>query len=343
MIELSVIVPIYNAKDTLERCLDSILDQSFNEFEVIWINDGSTDESEKILQEYKKKDKRIIVIKQKNKRLSATRNVGIKNAKGKYVTFIDSDDWIEKDTFKKVKEQMDKNYEIIRINYMINNEKKENNYKNILYNSKQIKEKVIPDILVGKIPSYSWLLYIKLDTLKKNNWYYNEETKYMEDIEYLLNICYSCKDIYFMNEKLYHYFINTNGMTKSKKNYEKNMYYILDIHKKIINIIKKNDKKYEERRKISDTIYANNIINYAYLSYINNNNKAIFKNIEEITSTNQFKEMSKNFQFKFLPQHLRFQLLLVKYNKINLLKIFFKLKAIARKLKSKQYNNTKKD
>ena len=118
VIRVSVIVPVYNVDKYLRKCLDSLVNQTLKEIEIIVINDGSTDESEKILQEYKKKDKRIIVIKQKNKGLSATRNVGIKNAKGKYVTFIDSDDWIEKDTFKKVKEQMDKNYEIIRINYM---------------------------------------------------------------------------------------------------------------------------------------------------------------------------------------------------------------------------------
>ena len=335
MVELSVIIPIYNAQNTLKRCLDSILNQSYNKFEIICINDGSTDKSYEILQEYQKKDKRIIVINQQNKGPSATRNYGISKAKGKYITFIDADDWIEKDTFKKVKTNMNENYEVIRINYIINNEKKDTNYKNVLYNNMQIKEKIIPEILIGKIPSYSWLLYIRLDILKKNNWYYNEKINFLEDLEFLLNICYSCKEIYFMEEKLYHYSINTSGITKSKKNYEKNMYYILNAHKEIINIIKKNDKKYKERRKISDTIYANNIINYAYLSYINNNNKSIFKNIEEIISTNQFKEMSKNFQFKLLPCHLRLQLLLVKYNKINLLKIFFKLKEIAKKLKSK--------
>lgn len=91
---VSVIVPVYNVATYLPTCLDSILKQSYPYIEVICINDGSTDESLRILNEYKNKDSRICIINQKNAGLSAARNIGISTAKGDWITFVDSDDCI---------------------------------------------------------------------------------------------------------------------------------------------------------------------------------------------------------------------------------------------------------
>lgn len=335
MIKLSVIVPIFNSAKTLEKCLDSILNQDFKNFELICINDGSRDNSLKILNEYKKKDNRIIVIDQQNRGLSATRNVGIKIATGDYVTFIDSDDYIENITFSTVLECLEKNYDVVRIEYNKNHVKhgKEQIKEDKEYKSEQLKSEIVPQILRGNIPSYSWLLYINVDKLKKNNWYFNETTYYMEDIEYLLKICYKCDSIFFKNAPLYNYVINLEGMTKSKKNYEKNMNLILDIHSKVISILKENDINFDEDRKITDTIYANNILNYGYLSYRDNNEKYIFYKIKEIIRSTQFQEMEKNFKYNLLPLHLRLQLWFAKNNKFCLLKIYFQLKKSLEKLK----------
>ena len=91
---ISVIVPVYKVEKYLERCIDSILAQTFNDFEVICVNDGSPDKCGKILEKYAKKDKRIKVITQKNQGSSQARNNGMKKAKGKYIYFLDSDDYI---------------------------------------------------------------------------------------------------------------------------------------------------------------------------------------------------------------------------------------------------------
>ena len=91
---ISVIVPVYNVKNYLEKCLDSIINQTYKNLEIILINDGSTDESLDICYMYEKKDNRIKVYNQENHGLSYTRNRGIEIARGKYIGFVDSDDVI---------------------------------------------------------------------------------------------------------------------------------------------------------------------------------------------------------------------------------------------------------
>lgn len=100
MPKLSVIVPVYNAEDYLHRCIDSILAQTFTDFELLLINDGSKDNSGKICDEYAAKDNRIRVFHKDNGGVSSARNVGLDNVRGEYVTFVDSDDWIEPEMYK---------------------------------------------------------------------------------------------------------------------------------------------------------------------------------------------------------------------------------------------------
>ena len=94
--EVSVIIPVYNVEKYLERCLDSVINQSFTDIEIICVNDGSTDNSLEILKYYEQMDDRVIVIDKENQGLSETRNLGINISNGKYITFIDSDDWIKR-------------------------------------------------------------------------------------------------------------------------------------------------------------------------------------------------------------------------------------------------------
>lgn len=92
--KISVIVPVYNVEKYLSRCIDSIISQTFSDFELILVDDGSTDSSGKICDEYGKKDGRVKVIHKRNGGLSSARNCGLENAKGNYICFVDSDDWI---------------------------------------------------------------------------------------------------------------------------------------------------------------------------------------------------------------------------------------------------------
>ena len=100
MPELSIIVPVYKVEPYLRRCIDSILAQTFRDFELILIDDGSPDNCGAICDEYAAKDSRIIVIHQKNQGVSAARNAGLDIAKGTYLGFVDSDDWIEPEMYE---------------------------------------------------------------------------------------------------------------------------------------------------------------------------------------------------------------------------------------------------
>ena len=100
MCKISVIVPVYNAEKYLSRCIDSILNQTYKDFELILINDGSKDKSIDILRKYENIDNRIKVIDNSNNGVSKTRNIGIRLAQGEYIQFIDSDDFIDENMFE---------------------------------------------------------------------------------------------------------------------------------------------------------------------------------------------------------------------------------------------------
>ena len=100
---VSIIVPVFNVEKYLKKCLDSLVEQTLKEIEIICINDCSTDESLSILQEYEKKDDRIIVVDlHKNIKQGGARNGGLRIAKACYVAFVDSDDWVDKNMYKKL-------------------------------------------------------------------------------------------------------------------------------------------------------------------------------------------------------------------------------------------------
>jgi len=104
MIKVSVIVPVYNAEKYLRKCLDTLVNQTLQDIEFICINDGSTDNSLIILEKYAKKDSRIKIINQSNKGIATTRNIGLENATGEYIGFVDSDDWVDENFFEKMYE-----------------------------------------------------------------------------------------------------------------------------------------------------------------------------------------------------------------------------------------------
>lgn len=100
--QISVIIPVYNVEKYLEECILSLINQTFTNCEFIFVNDGSTDNSKLIIESFLEKDDRIILLNQENKGVSVARNEGIAIAKGKYVAFVDSDDWVEKDMYQKL-------------------------------------------------------------------------------------------------------------------------------------------------------------------------------------------------------------------------------------------------
>lgn len=115
LIKLSIIIPVFNAENTLKRCLDSVLQQKDDELEIVVINDGSKDLSDEIMQEYKLKYPEIIsYYKKQNTGVADTRNYGIEKAKGKYIMFLDSDDYIDIHLYNIIKQYIERDIELIK-------------------------------------------------------------------------------------------------------------------------------------------------------------------------------------------------------------------------------------
>ena len=175
--KVSIIVPVYNNEKFLEKCLDSIINQSYKNLEILLINDGSKDNSLKIMRQYAKKDKRIIIIDKENEGVSKARNDGIRASSGEYITFVDSDDYIEfneiEEMYKAIKEN---NVDMVRTNYQVRYKDSKKIDKGDLssLSEKKLKEKEIrgiflEKILDGSLPCFVYLFMIKRELLLKTN------------------------------------------------------------------------------------------------------------------------------------------------------------------------------
>ena len=176
---VSIILPIYNVEKYLEKCVCSILNQDYNNLEVILVNDGSTDKSLEICERLQKKDNRIKIINQKNLGVSAARNNGFYYSKGDYICFIDSDDIIEIDMVSTLVKLLQENEcEVANCNiHIIEKDKTERNFytnKNIkIYNSSELKKY----FLLGKVSHACWDKMYKREVLEKVNFVLNSTSE----------------------------------------------------------------------------------------------------------------------------------------------------------------------
>ena len=172
---ISAIVPVYNVEKYLYRCVDSILKQTYENFELILIDDGSPDNCSQMCDELSEKDSRIKVIHQENQGLSAARNSGIKIAKGNYLTFIDSDDWISNTMFEDLINLIkEKNADISICNFIVTDGnaiyKKNTKAEEKLY-SKDEFMKIILRVNSNRCIHYAWGKLYKKDVIDKNEHY----------------------------------------------------------------------------------------------------------------------------------------------------------------------------
>ena len=207
MPQISIIVPVYNAEKYLSQCLDSILNQTFKDFECICIDDGSTDTSLTILQKYANIDSRIKIINQENKGVSSARNIGIKNSLGQYLLFVDSDDWLTEDcldkTFNKIKNT---SADVVQFNYKFYYSKEEKyESKTILESEKIKKEDTISSVLQKSYEGPVWRRIYKKDVLLKNNLLFYEGRSSSEDGVFSAILFLYTKNIVYVQDELYIY------------------------------------------------------------------------------------------------------------------------------------------
>ena len=225
--KISVIIPVYNSSTYLRKCLDSVVNQTLKDIEIIVINDGSNDDSKNIIEEYTVKYKNIIFIDQENKGIGKTRNIGIKKATGEYITFVDSDDYIKENMLEEYYKYAKKhNFDLVIGSYI----KKINN-KEIIFENNKFKTgnvKTTPQILY-LIEYGPWAKLYKREMLINNNIYFDEKRKY-EDMPFVSKALLKSKLIGQITEPYYYYIIHNNSETTTM---DKRVFDILDILKEI--------------------------------------------------------------------------------------------------------------
>lgn len=269
--KISIMVPLYNVENYLEKCIRSLLKQTYNNIEIILVDDGSTDNSLSICEKYKKKDERIKVFHKDNGGISSARNFCIKKANGKYVTFVDADDYVEEDYVEKLYNGIKKYKTKISVGgykaiYLNKTEK--NNSKNKTYSL--TKEKALEN-----------LLYIDLDVSAWSKLYDKElfdnvrfpEGRIFEDTATTYKLIDQCDEVAIVDYPIYNYCIRSKSITSEKFNikkmdwiisaiemthYLKNKYkdldsaclsYMMYTHIGVLSSLAMNDKNFKKERK----------------------------------------------------------------------------------------------
>lgn len=218
----SIIVPVYNADEYLGNCIESILRQSFENFELILIDDGSKDSSPSICDEFKNKDERVKVIHQINSGVSIARKVGIEAAKGTYIVSVDADDDVESEYLLEASKLITTNNQpdVICFNHYVNDDLYINKYFDDIYlDEKKIKEMIYPYLIHNKrykyfLPAF-WSKIIKRDILIK--FLADKRISVSDDVAVIVPALASVKSMYLSSLSFYHYRINKNSITYSKK------------------------------------------------------------------------------------------------------------------------------
>lgn len=232
---LSVIVPVYNVKDYIEKCLESICNQTYTSLEIILVDDGSTDGSERICDDYAKKDARIKVIHKENGGQISARKAGVKIATGDYIISVDSDDWIEKDRFLNLVEKglshapdmvylagMYKDYEDKTV-CIPGYEEIHGIYEKNDIGTKLMEFPVGKDLYLERRMEFSHCLWcVKNEIYKRNLFKIDERIRRIEDFISIFSCILDSNKIVCIHEPSYHYIQRSGSINKQKANWNEN-------------------------------------------------------------------------------------------------------------------------
>lgn len=201
--KISVIVPIYKVEQYIHRCIDSILSQSFTDFELILVDDGSPDNCGKICDEYAQKDSRVKVFHKPNGGVSSARNLGLNNAKGEWVTFIDSDDYIEQGFFS-IPEDTSEDLLIQNYQLIIDGEFFSKKFEKCLITTAEMKN-LVNENIAKRIYRVPWAKFFNRSIIDNNNIRFTEGVKIGEDTLFVLDYLYFAKSVRYLANSNYVY------------------------------------------------------------------------------------------------------------------------------------------
>ena len=254
-IKVSIIIPVFNTEKYLKQCFDSVINQTFKDVEIIVVNDGSTDNSVNIIKEYQQKDPRIVFVDfQEHKGVSDAKNEGIEIAKGKYITFIDSDDWVSKDYIKVLHDNITKyNYDIVATNmfFFTKNKCIKNQMPYFCY-----KDDFSKDTNKAKLLNlnFIWNMVAKIykkDFIIKNN--IACVGKIMDDNYFVYNAVVCADNIKFVDETHYFYRTFREGSLTLNKN---RLYYLPELFNRIKGLLISKNKYQQYKQSFYSQAYS---------------------------------------------------------------------------------------
>lgn len=217
--KISIIIPIYNAEKYIEKCINSILMQTFQDFEIILVNDGSTDDSKLICDNYVEKDCRIRLINKKNGGAASARNLGIEHSNGKYISFIDIDDYIAHNMYEVLYRNAIKySSDLVICEFISINEDEIYEFKNETNNSKEIKlsnKEALSQLYKEKEVTFvvPWNKLYKSELFKELRY---EEGRICEDEFIIHQLLFLSKNIVYISDVMYGYVQSKNSVMRSK-------------------------------------------------------------------------------------------------------------------------------
>lgn len=240
---ISIVVPVYKVEKYLERCVDSLIKQTYKNYEIILVDDGSPDNCPQMCDEYAKKYNRINVVHKENGGLSDARNAGVKEAKGEYILFVDSDDWIEESTC----EMFAKFVEVRKVDIVAGNAKKiDGEKKTLMSRDEELNNKVVPgkeflkhQLKSNKMYMAAWLNLYSREFLINNNLEF-VKGRLHEDEEFTPRCFLKAQKVIGSNLVFYNYFIREDSITtkKSRKQMQFLLLKIVRIWKKYMILLK---------------------------------------------------------------------------------------------------------
>ncbi len=249
--KISIIIPVYNVEKYLQKCLDSVINQTYKNLEIICINDGSPDNSGKILDEYAKKDGRVIVIHQENAGVSVARNKGLEIATGEYIAFVDSDDWLEPECYELALNVLENDKEVDLVGYNADIINSRNDTNQDLQRNKNwftlpfVGKFELSQKIAIRMCGACWIYLFKASIIKNNKLKFSNY-KFSEDFLFIFEYFAFVKNIYFLDKNLYNYNLAPySAMTKYSST--QNPEYALDVY---IEIFKEACKFYKKAEKI---------------------------------------------------------------------------------------------
>lgn len=306
MAKVSVIIPIYNVEKYLNRCIDSVINQSLKDIEIILVNDGSPDNCPKICDEYANKDSRIKVIHKSNGGLSSARNAGMKIATGDYIGFVDSDDYIEINMYEQLYNvAYENNVDFVMSDYykVYDDSKKEVtlDIDSGLYLKEDIYNKIYPSLIMKEDIDYGPLLAVwhclyKTSFIKKNDLYFDELVKYSEDNLFSSLVGYKSNSFYYMKGYyLYNYRYNPNSISTTYKSDSWDVY--VDMNNKLYeNFHKNRDFNFKRQLDLHMIYYIFN-----YTNQLGCSNKSFYHKYKEIKKVLAYKESRRALDKLKLP------------------------------------------